>query len=234
MTNFKTSFVCPHCGKDFEDYTSYVKIRGRKWCSKECAYKGRTAKPRVCIQCNETFQPPNPGWVGMGKYCSRGCYYAALNAKKLAPIEIVCATCGVSFTRPRAWVKKTGVRTTKYCSIPCKNKARIRPGSTSSRGSGWRTIRIAIRERDGYLCVRCGQPDDTKLLAVDHIIPWILVSANEELANHSDNLASLCLSCHGLKTASVEPRLLKGDILSVIEFYGPERSDRAFKNWSKI
>lgn len=54
---------------------------------------------------------------------------------------------------------------------------------------------------------------------MDHIVPWVLLAHDEALANDPENLATLCTSCHGRKTSHVEPRLLRGDMLSLLEFY---------------
>lgn len=69
-------------------------------------------------------------------------------------------------------------------------------------------------------------------LSVDHIVPWIMSGVDEEAANHDDNLASLCSVCHGVKTHRIEPRLLKGDWLSLVEFYGQEIADRAMARFT--
>jgi 5-methylcytosine-specific restriction endonuclease McrA len=69
---------------------------------------------------------------------------------------------------------------------------------------------------------------------VDHIIPWILLKADESVANHFDNLASLCISCHGKKTLSVEPKLFKGDVLTLRRFYGEEIANKAIANWQRL
>ena len=54
-----------------------------------------------------------------------------------------------------------------------------------------------------------------------------MVKHAPELANGPGNLATLCHSCHGIKTTVTEPRLLRGDWLALREFYGAETMERA-------
>ena len=55
--------------------------------------------------------------------------------------------------------------------------------------NGWREIRQAILERDGYLCRICGDDAGEHSLEVHHI--------NYNRANNSStNLVTLCRSCH--------------------------------------
>lgn len=82
--------------------------------------------------------------------------------------------------------------------------------------------------------MRCGGDDGGAELSVDHVVPWVMMKADEALANHPDNLASLCRSCHGVKTAVTEPRLLRGDTLALREFYGRERAGRALALWGEL
>ena len=118
----KTAFVCPSCGSSFERYTSYVKIRGTTYCSTPCAYRGRRAKPRFCIQCIETFQPLNPGLSGTGKFCSRACFFAHQRESNNRRLSFECRICGAPFSRPQAWVIKSGPNKTQFCSRACQGK----------------------------------------------------------------------------------------------------------------
>jgi hypothetical protein len=58
------------------------------------------------------------------------------------------------------------------------------------------------------------------------IIPWRYLSENPKVANHPDNLAALCVSCHGIKTVAIERPLAKGDFAPLHKFYG-DRAERA-------
>ena len=63
-----------------------------------------------------------------------------------------------------------------------------------TRGPRWRTLRMAILERDGFRCVQCGARGR---LEVDHVKP---VRTHPALAWEPSNLQVLCPRCHGAKT----------------------------------
>ena len=63
-----------------------------------------------------------------------------------------------------------------------------------TRGERWRTLRMAILERDGFKCRSCGTGGR---LEVDHICP---VRTHPELSYEPGNLQALCVSCHTRKT----------------------------------
>lgn len=50
---------------------------------------------------------------------------------------------------------------------------------------------LAIFERDGYRCLKCGKRSD---LTIDHIIPWVKGGTNDP-----ENLQTLCRSCNAKK-----------------------------------
>lgn len=217
----KVKAVCRNCGATYETWPSQVKWRGSRFCSMECRREGVKPKSRTCSWCGETFQPPNPGTVGRGKVCSRRCFFEAQKAERSRQVDLTCSGCGKAFQRVAAWVKKNSGAV--FCSHECKGQAQRREGSTSYRGPGWQRLAETIRVRDGRRCVRCGEregPD--RRHAVDHVVPWVLLSERVDLANDPANLATLCLACHGVKTFSIEPRLLQGDLLGLQEFYGRE------------
>jgi hypothetical protein len=200
-------------GKPLQARSSLAKVRGVK-----------APKPRTCGGCGIEFVPKNVG-PGIGRFCSQACWRTYEHARQPRRFEFDCQNCGTKFSRPAAWIRKWGKP--KYCSRPCKDHARLRPGSTSHRGPGWRKIAEQIRERDGRLCVRCGATErPNRRHHVDHIIPWILLKHRPDVANDSANLASLCDRCHGIKTTVIEPRLFKGDLLGLVEFYGRPIADR--------
>ncbi|WP_131669528.1 HNH endonuclease [Psychrobacter pygoscelis] len=79
-------------------------------------------------------------------------------------------------------------------------KRQRRFGNSGQRGYGheWRKLRKTVLERDDYLCVICR---DTGVLIpatdVDHIVPKAQGGTDD-----SNNLQSLCKSCHRRKTAN--------------------------------
>lgn len=58
----------------------------------------------------------------------------------------------------------------------------------------WQTLRMAVLERDGWACVKCGAQ---KRLEVDHIHP---VRTHPQLAYEPCNTQVLCPACHTKKT----------------------------------
>lgn len=217
----KSRATCRTCGETYEVNPSQIRWRGSRYCSMACRRVGQKPKARKCAWCGEMFQPPNPGTVGRGKFCSRPCLYAHQKAERSRQVDLVCGACGVTFQRVAAWTKRNSGAI--YCSAECKGRAQRRPGSTSYRGPGWRRLAETIRVRDGRRCVRCGAAEEVRQrLHVDHVVPWVLLAEHPHLANDPANLASLCGSCHGVKTHRIEPRLLRGDFLALQEFYGRE------------
>jgi 5-methylcytosine-specific restriction endonuclease McrA len=216
--------VCAHCGNRFLVEPSYARIRGRKYCSLACTREAQAPRPATCEQCGKEFIPPNRG-LGIGRFCSHRCHRDHQHATEPRRVEFSCLMCGTTFSRPISWVRKDGKP--KYCSRPCAAQGRLREGSSGHRGPGWRRLAETIRERDERLCVRCGTSEAAdRRHAVDHVIPWIMLRHSPSVANDPANLATLCARCHGIKTTVTEPRMFKGDFLSLVEFYGREIADR--------
>ena len=62
--------------------------------------------------------------------------------------------------------------------------------SKSKYAPDWnKTLRIAIRERDNYVCQICGDKQDDRAFSVHHI-------DYDKLNCNSDNLITLCVKCH--------------------------------------
>lgn len=91
-------------------------------------------------------------------------------------------------------------------------------------GKRWRDRAEEIRALDGYRCVRCGAADEptnqAARLQVDHILPRRLLVDRPDVVDLDINLASLCPPCHAVKTHRYEPRILRGDMLAIEDFYG--------------
>lgn len=119
----KLNLHCAECGQVFESYISDK----RKFCSQSCAaksnnrLKAKTAKriTKKCIYCGQGFtllasqlkvREKHLGYKV--QYCSRACFFSAI---KIKPKE--CEYCGTTYVPQR--------KTTRYCSIACKSKARI-------------------------------------------------------------------------------------------------------------
>lgn len=64
-----------------------------------------------------------------------------------------------------------------------------------TRGPRWKTLRMAVLERDGFKCRFCGK--NRGRLEIDHIEP---VRLRPDLAYDPANCQALCPSCHAGKT----------------------------------
>lgn len=99
--------VCLTCGKEF---TVIPKRRNTaKFCSRECKHAfGRTNKE--CLFCGKLFVTTN---CLDKRYCSRKC----ADEVKKKRVEKICKICGKKYE-----VQKYADKTSKYCSIKCRNK----------------------------------------------------------------------------------------------------------------
>jgi DEAD/DEAH box helicase domain-containing protein len=73
---------------------------------------------------------------------------------------------------------------------------------TNDYGKAWDTLKQAVRLRDQNRCRHCGAVETDKPHDVHHIIPFRKFE-KAELANHPDNLVSLCGRCHRLAEQQV-------------------------------
>jgi 5-methylcytosine-specific restriction endonuclease McrA len=69
-----------------------------------------------------------------------------------------------------------------------------RPTSVE-RGYTWqyRQQRIAVLDRDGWICFSCGRKLDNNNATIDHIVP---VSRDLSLSEDSHNMRAMCRSCN--------------------------------------
>lgn len=99
--------TCLVCGNKF--YVPNYRKNSAIFCSRECKYAfGRTNKK--CLFCSKSFESVK--WLNK-EYCSRRC---ADEAKKKRVIKI-CKICGEEYE-----VQTYRVKTSKYCSIKCRNE----------------------------------------------------------------------------------------------------------------
>lgn len=131
-----------------------------------------------------------------------------------------CAVCnhwftGISFTE-RGLVR---IRyTAKTCGLECLTKRRQQighamkgpahpswrggssfgVGRSGHRGSNWARIRSEIRKRDKFTCQDCGvtEAETGKSHDVHHLFPFRQFGPDNQNANKSSNLVTLCRSCH--------------------------------------
>lgn len=172
---------CDHCGKDYIKPGNAGNCRSR-FCSAECRNAGMKAKPRHCVCCGAWMTPVKyvKGRKGFdsnvtGKVCSRECH-----------IE---------------WIKRNPVRKAKISAAFQGEKHPNWQGGKLflNHRRSWDRLADAIRDRDGHVCKKCGKPEseNRRRLDVHHIVPR-RECLSREIANHQDNLISLCSECHML------------------------------------
>ena len=215
------TYVCKHCGKEYKP-----KVKDRIiYCSRECSYADKKAKPKVkiipkCIVCGKEFE----GRINK-KYCSDEChkeYYKEyfhnkylgykeseqyqLDLEKLRNNygarpwhEKICQHCNKKF--------KTR-ETSKTCCAKCTKHIKNKP----HKGNVSKARRSRVFMRDNYKCQICGKKmkmdkSDTlgtsrpHLMAptIDHIIPISIAKqlgwTNIEIHRES-NLQSAHLICN--------------------------------------
>lgn len=105
---------CEYCNKEFVTYN--YKRSKHHYCSKECAYKGKTKTiSKRCGFCGKELFV-RPSLLKTINYCSKECFDKYQSRNK---IKLVCKMCGKKFYRSPSWLKeKKGY----YCSIECRNK----------------------------------------------------------------------------------------------------------------
>lgn len=85
---------CQQCGKMFYVRPSHLNLGSGKYCSKECAAKGRIKKPEPCPCCGKLFVK-RPKQI----YCSRSCAAKANHASSSrTPLKSgICKVCKKEF-----------------------------------------------------------------------------------------------------------------------------------------
>lgn len=173
---------CDYCGKDYVKPGNVGNCRSR-FCSAECRSLGLKAKPIRCVCCGALvsivkFVPATGKFISSksGKVCSRQCLIA--------------------------WIKTNPVRKLKISlAFRGEKHPNWRGGPlVIQHQSAWARLASSIRDRDGHKCKKCGKPESgngRKALEVHHIVPR-RECLSVEIANHPDNLISLCTSCHML------------------------------------
>lgn len=191
------TYTCKYCGKDY-----HPKTKDRMtYCSRECAYADKKAKPKVkilhkckCVVCGKEFEGR-----ANSKCCSDDCkkeiarrkqkeYWDTKKAASIVNEHVtkICKECGKTFTT------NTFADRRLFCSEKClKKNGRHSQAGILSRKLNNQTRRARLRgakvesfnsieifERDGWHCQLCGEVVDKGLShphslspTLDHIIP---------------------------------------------------------------
>ena len=80
----------------------------------------------------------------------------------------------------------------------CAGRDRAGIGDLARYGQDWRRVRLAVLERDGFVCHWCFAPANT----VDHVRPLALAGARLD----PTNLVACCRSCSSRRGAAVANR----------------------------
>lgn len=194
-------------------------------CSTACGHKlrhlrAKTRKPSNCEHCQKPFIAIRGAWRKgrWARFCSDVCRRAVLSLRpQMLPVQ--CTQCGKSFKRTAGAVKRVK---RVFCGKECQhaffvgeNTPMFRGDKDPNRGADWNRLAETIRVRDGHRCKRCEitQDENKQKLSVDHVRPWRTFK-DKSLANHPDNLVSLCRKCHSHKTTTVERDWLRGDVIA--------------------
>jgi len=148
---------------------------------------------KKCVVCGKEFKV-YPYRSITAKFCS----YSCAGKNKENKVSRVCRHCGKEFVIKKSqfkYYKGAG----RYCSRQCAydgmvENTRSKPVKDKYGRSRRRDDLLwqrAVRERDGYICKRCGRYDE--YIHTHHII---LRSRSRKLIHDVDNGVCLCNSCH--------------------------------------
>ena len=162
---------CTNCGKEI--YVRPSELKGKRYCSKECANKGlMEGKPLICKVCGKEYyrSPAQIKWRG-SSYCSNKCKGEAI-------------TLFQSGKNNPNW--KGGVSTENHRQRASKK---------------WKVWRDAVFTRDNWTCKDCGARSMKGIkvkLYPHHIKPF---AKYLELRFEVSNGLTLCEDCHRRHTS---------------------------------
>lgn len=224
-------FTCQHCDKEYT--TRRPRGEGEKYCSRECAYTGRAAKPKYsnihigqCTECGISFTARRARGQ-CGNDACRKAYNATVGKRNAASRhnadnaihERNCVVCGVLYSR--LYGSKSAI-----CSDECSKESKRRHKCKQKRKIGGTTHRkrakhygveyepvnvFKVFERDQWRCQLCGISTPRELRGkhkpaspeLDHIIPISKGGPHTYV-----NTQCLCRRCNGDKSATI-PRAHK-------------------------
>lgn len=186
--------ICQFCNQPFT-WHSKPSLKERQFCSHTCFLASIRNEPKkfICPQCGKIFyRQVTPSYEP--KFCSRSCRAESL---RVEPKEFVCLNCGKVFYRKT----KLSRPLPKYCSLTCFHARRRginhpnwQGGHDHYYGPNWEADRLVALERDRYTCQHCGITKEQ--LDVHHIVSRRAFNGDWDSANESNNLITLCSSCH--------------------------------------
>ena len=181
----KETKICEYCQKEF------IGIKTRKYCSLECSHNSRKNRKNViCIECGKEFEVQD---YRDAKFCS----YECKNKNRTSElVEIECNNCHNKFFRKVCDINTTNNFCCKECSdsfhkgenhYEWKDYLHIKGRKDALRKWG-----KAVKNRDKYICQKCGCSEKS-IIQAHHIIPKCIDNSYEFDEN---NGISLCIYCH--------------------------------------
>ena len=179
--------------------------------------------PKECLICGESFDAK----FMIHKYCSQKCNSTAKQElrkqryrTKREKIKLSCIMCGVS-------LPSTARRDKKFCSEECAGAARFNTSRADRRlridvdGEIKTITRLAIYERDNWICQLCNEPIDRNLrypdrncASLDHVIPL-----SKGGVNSAENFQASHLICNtSIGNKKTESQLRPAPIWNGIEY----------------
>jgi endogenous inhibitor of DNA gyrase (YacG/DUF329 family) len=160
LTQWKTSHSsnvdCLYCGKKFAVEDARKNDGRGKYCSKDCADKGKTGRLKTaysvnCIICGKPFNTtPHKQSIGKGRFCGKECFNVYQRGRsKPKPITkqipVKCQQCGADFTTTQVRIDDGRGR---FCSKECTYRS-FKTNPNIVKGS-------PIRTRVYLKCLICG------------------------------------------------------------------------------
>lgn len=148
--------VCRHCGKEFWEYKSQIKLHGAgKYCSMKCRVADKRAPTKdqkdhpeaifkECEVCGKLFRVP-PSRAEKAKACSNKCASVLRGKSNQKRVTVECKACGVKYEVPECHADRS-----IYCSKKCKHKDPEYKAKLSSRVTGEKNPMFAGKTK---LCV---------------------------------------------------------------------------------
>lgn len=174
--------ICQRCGVSFSVIASRTDAR---FCSQTCISEQVV---QSCVYCGTAYHIKR-SHAHKRQTCSRRCAALLRGKEKRSPRQ------GKSQSASTRAKVAAGLR--RYFNNDPTKHPRYRGGHSHYRGPSWYEQREKARARDGTACRVCGVTQEQlgKRLSVHHITPFRYF-ADSRVANHIDNLISLCQSCH--------------------------------------
>lgn len=150
--------ICPVCKQSFPVGGRFGKPKTNRCCSHKCEAQLRKKERPLCLHCGAECANTND------KYCSRKCYYAAIDRTQ-NKVEFICDGCGEKFWRYPSQRRLNNEH--NYCSGKCRGSSRIYatgPNHPQWKGGkeNWRWI-----QQDGY--VRLGGKMEHRVIMEKHL-----------------------------------------------------------------